>query len=449
MQEKNASSLTNDDRLLSRILTLSGAALAGLALAYDYIVDGFSGPHVFGYWQVIILLAGGVLLALGLARPLRGWLARNLPYLLLMGGSLLMTFLLLEGFLRWVYDPLDRDLSETSVPVADYQKLFMADPLLSYRLVPGTEIVFEETGVVHGAAIQINDYGFRGERVDLDKPPGTVRILFIGDSIVFGVGADGDETIPFRLETYLNQNAPAGIRFEVMNWGTQGYNLTQELGLLRELEAERFQPDLILVGTGPNDYGQSLKPNTYQEEGGLIGDTAALEAFTTPQPVEHSEQVRFSIRVKEWLNRVKTLRLIRYGLALIRTGLERSFPEATGEQADSTRADLEALTAYAEETGIPLAFVIFPDEHQIKPVKAEYARQFSYYHSLYAFYGVQLDELEVPWFGTYPLVQEASLARRESLFLENDPIHLNPAGNDVVGRALATWILDSWDFEAE
>jgi len=45
-------------------------------------------------------------------------------------------------------------------------------------------------GRLGGAAVGINRYGLRGSEFDLEKAEGAVRLLIIGDSVVFGWGVD-------------------------------------------------------------------------------------------------------------------------------------------------------------------------------------------------------------------------------------------------------------------
>lgn len=89
--------------------------------------------------------------------------------------------------------------------------------------------------------LNTNNSGFRGVRdYTLDKLPGKVRIMFIGDSFTFGDEVSDDETYTH----YLQQMLPDA---EIMNFGVHGYGHDQMLILLKE-EGIRYRPDLVVLG---------------------------------------------------------------------------------------------------------------------------------------------------------------------------------------------------------
>ena len=95
-----------------------------------------------------------------------------------------------------------------------------------------------------------NSLGFRGPEVSVDKPPGTVRILVLGDSVAFGWGVDDEATFLRRFEQQLATQL--GKPVEVINTGHPMYDSVQELALLRD-EGLRLQPDLVILVYVTND----------------------------------------------------------------------------------------------------------------------------------------------------------------------------------------------------
>ena len=97
----------------------------------------------------------------------------------------------------------------------------------------------------HGELIEINNCGYR----DLDWPerpdPDTVGILLLGDSTLFGLGVNRDETIAADLERELALRRP-GQSFRAYNAGVPGYGPRQELEVLRRM-ADRLRPRLCLT----------------------------------------------------------------------------------------------------------------------------------------------------------------------------------------------------------
>jgi hypothetical protein len=101
-----------------------------------------------------------------------------------------------------------------------------------------------------------NALGMRDPERTLHKPPGTYRLLFLGDSMVQGHGVALPDTIPSRLESWLAGRAGARPRVEVLNAGVFGYSPLLESIYLREV-ADALEPDLVLLGvTLANDVGE-------------------------------------------------------------------------------------------------------------------------------------------------------------------------------------------------
>jgi hypothetical protein len=107
--------------------------------------------------------------------------------------------------------------------------LFQYDPTVGYTLRAGGDI---------------NAYGVRGPAFPVAKPPGSTRIVMVGDSFTFGSGVRESESQPRQLERALN--ARAGARYEVINLGVPGYNIEQELLFFRA-KGRALVPDVVIV----------------------------------------------------------------------------------------------------------------------------------------------------------------------------------------------------------
>jgi lysophospholipase L1-like esterase len=156
----------------------------------------------------------------------------TIPAMLL---AMLAAMVLVEAWVRLRWDP------HRGTP-----GFYVSDPVLGQRLAPGYD------GWFAGVPVHINALGFRDTRdYPLDKPPGTFRILVLGDSVTFGHGALSDTTYPYLLERRLREWR-ADINWEVWNLGVPGYNTTQELKYLERI-GPRYRPDLVIVGFFEND----------------------------------------------------------------------------------------------------------------------------------------------------------------------------------------------------
>ena len=91
--------------------------------------------------------------------------------------------------------------------------------------------------------VTISPLGLRDRRTSYAKPPGTYRVLLLGDSFVEAVQVDAQDGVAERLEVAMNQD---GRTTEVVNAGVAAYGTGQEL-LLLDKEGAKYQPDLILL----------------------------------------------------------------------------------------------------------------------------------------------------------------------------------------------------------
>ncbi len=120
-----------------------------------------------------------------------------------------------------------------------------ADPEIVYELKPGLR------GRFLGRPFAINSHGLRDRETSLDKPPGTVRIAGLGDSVMFGWGVAQAESYLEVLEDRLNEGSE-GPDFEVLNFAVPGYNTAIEAAVF-ERKVLSFDPDLVVLHFVPND----------------------------------------------------------------------------------------------------------------------------------------------------------------------------------------------------
>ena len=220
-----------------------------------------------------------------------------------------------------------------------------------------------ETRTVVG---HINRYGLRGPAVDLTKPPGTFRILILGDSFTFGAGVADDEPFAAKLETLLNEGRVGnsfGRRYETINAGVSGYNTMDEVTYLQKRWLA-FDPDLILLTFYLNDaYDDARFAPLIM--GGAIGETLGAPALLSRS------------RVMEWATnawkRWWTARRIKH---IYRSQFSDT-PEIEGHNWKNCQEALAQAAAISEERGIRLALVIFPELYELNkdyPFRSIHAR---------------------------------------------------------------------------
>ena len=138
-------------------------------------------------------------------------------------------------------------------------------PGVIYELKPSRRWQFQ------GALTQTNEHGFRGDDWPVAKGSSTLRVVGIGDSVMFGWGVDGAATYMTRLERMLQI---PGKTVEVLNCAVPGYNTSQEVATL-EQRCLRFEPDVILIGYCTNDWAAPFFVKD-PARGGLIESSVLL-----------------------------------------------------------------------------------------------------------------------------------------------------------------------------
>lgn len=101
-----------------------------------------------------------------------------------------------------------------------------------------------------GALYTTNSRGTRGPEIQMPKPPGTFRIVVIGDSITMGSGVRYEEAYPELMEHGLGPTKD-GRHVEVINLGLAGANLAGEVDNRLPIALEGA--DMIVYGWTVND----------------------------------------------------------------------------------------------------------------------------------------------------------------------------------------------------
>jgi hypothetical protein len=152
-----------------------------------------------------------------------------------LAGIVLVQFAVFEAALRIVGG---------SEAAPAFQRLFLDDPVIGYRLRPSTAVRFTTSDF--STDISINRAGVRDEELG-SKGPNERRIVVLGDSLVLAVQVPLEQTFCKRLEAALNARA-TGTRYRVINAGVQGYGPIEE-ALFFERVVAPLEPDLVIVVT--------------------------------------------------------------------------------------------------------------------------------------------------------------------------------------------------------
>ena len=176
-----------------------------------------------------------------------------------------------RGGRRWLFI-----LCVVLVNVALFALLDWGAGLILARLEGGerqTRIFNAENGRDAGFVVQYDErLGYRlvrrdadprhfedsaGKTVPVAKEPGVYRILCLGGSTTYGVGADKTNSFPAQLEDLLSRvYGGCKLRFEVLNLGVMGYH-SWHSRIRFQTELAALKPDLVVVMDAVNDLAAS------------------------------------------------------------------------------------------------------------------------------------------------------------------------------------------------
>lgn len=109
--------------------------------------------------------------------------------------------------------------------------------------------------------LHTNTWGFRGDEITREKPPGTIRIFMLGGSTVFCGRTPYEQTHAALLQQMLRERHPQ-VTIEVLNagadWHTSQHSLIKFLTYVQD-----FDPDILIVFHGINDLVRSFTPDLF------------------------------------------------------------------------------------------------------------------------------------------------------------------------------------------
>ena len=151
-----------------------------------------------------------------------------------------------------------------------HANFYVSDDDLGVRLEPGAGMRFQLEGNP-ASDIDVNAQGYRGP----DWPaPGADEILVVGDSQVFGLGVEGDETFSARLAGATGRT--------VLNGGVPTYGPDEYAAVVAEVLAQRPVSTVVLTLNMSNDLFELDRPN---RERHAVWDGWAVRIETAPDAI--------------------------------------------------------------------------------------------------------------------------------------------------------------------
>lgn len=265
-------------------------------------------------------------------------------------------------------------------------------------------------------SVSTNAEGLRTPYPAVPATDGTLTVLMLGDSRIFGWGVEGYETIAAGLEAALMQRTGRSVR--VINGGVPGYSSVQSLMLL-ETRGLMFKPDLVVWEISHHNFRSSPEP-----------DSRAYD-------LDRSSQVGWFLASRSALYRAVRARLLAVmppaEMAPVQLNLEAwgdSNPNSDAVRVP--RADLERALSRAADLAGQHDFrvaVYFPPEFDQAPD--------AYVAAIRAAQGPRLSWLAV----REPFVAAGGMSYEA--YLPGDPGHFSAAGSQLVGQVLAASLADA------
>jgi lysophospholipase L1-like esterase len=281
-----------------------------------------------------------------------------------------------------------------------------------------------------------NSLGLRNREVG-PKPPGTIRLLFLGDSLIWSGDTSSGALYTEVLERRLNARAlNSPLAFEVINAGIPGYTTYQELEFLKIYGLE-MAPDLVILGFVFNDvyYKYYHRPTSHT----ILGrePTAHLFHFnpdTFPGSLfAHSHLAHQMVSMSDVIWKKLLGRPV---FPFERRGDFYLAWKPYGWR--HARALIGEIRTLLQEKGITLIVLVFPMVDQVD----ERHRTLDAAYVLYPQRQIRAicDDYGIPM-----LDLTEAIYRQGGTRLFRDHLHLTPQGNDVVTNELEKYLVDTLD----
>lgn len=180
-------------------------------------------------------------------------------------GAIASVWLLLIGAELWVRHDDPQEVNGWGERAA-----LQEDPRFGWRMIPDRTTRLRWQG--YDYRVSANALGFPGPLYPPERPPGTLRIMTIGDAFTSAEGVDTDAAWPRLLEHDLAERE--GTRpVQVQNFAITGYGPNQYVAVARAY-LPVFRPDVLLVSLFVNDFDDAEKTDRQFQQSIGFGRTS-------------------------------------------------------------------------------------------------------------------------------------------------------------------------------
>ncbi len=373
--------------------------------------------------------------------PRKRSLGRRLVLSLL---PLLPLYILSEVVLSTIDYPLFADVPESTMFIDAAQKLSPWGELrwVAERVYLGMQTTFELP------------YNCRAFLPPKTPPAGAKRLVFIGDSVMFGAGVEEYETMPFYLTAYLNRYRARPV-VDMVNLGIPG---ADTLTYLRTLPvAILYQPDLIVLSFTASNDGEI---NTYFSDHVLPPlrslNVPLVEPILVPETVRLLQQKLPPRRISNvlrnfrdaFLTHSRTLTalfmLARPFESKLRQNIYMKRTLGNSERWDAVRSNLVTTIDFFHSRKIPVVVLVYPHIFASHRIGLNDVEQYPYgeYHLMVK---NLMKQENVPVIDLLDYFRAEKVRSLDAYSVDGDG-HPNGAFNALVARHFATDLLGPLGF---
>lgn len=287
-------------------------------------------------------------------------------------------------------------------------EVYDPDPVLYWKLRPNQDCYTK----IDRRPVHINSRGTRGPEFEVPKPPGTFRILSLGDSKTFGWAVSEADTYSVRLEGLLQEHVGPGTKIEVINAGCNAWSYPQMRFYFRDIGL-KYQPDLVLIGDGNlwTQFSEQNSPEFIRSFMNRVRLKNFLRRFATYHYV-----VEYKLKAIFEIQRAKFIPVDPASDALFKEQQQKD-PDAFFRQ------HIEGLCTLAISNRVQPVLIFIPYIDQALAGETNRALN---------------AKLQVSRQWNVPLIDTTAVLtpRRRELFMDADTVHLNLEGNAVIARQI-------------
>jgi lysophospholipase L1-like esterase len=288
-----------------------------------------------------------------------------------------------------------------------------------------------------------DEHGFRRNGPTVSRSRDAKKLVLLGDSFTFGMGANDSDTYPARLEQALSARA------RVVNAGVPGTG-TGEQAMYYDRVVGRQHPDIVILNMTWTDLEDDEERPFLALD--ATGRASPRRDTATDPRLKHETGIRRIVRSLpgyDWLSQHSEVFNLMRAVALKALQPEPLKPAACGsagfeEQTQLMKSELEWLHERVEQDGAKLAIVLIAGYEETEGRASPWATpQQAHCHSE-AIAGMlqQLSaEKQIPWLDLRPAMKEQ--AQRERLFYPEADTHPTPAGYRFIAGKIAAFLPDS------